>query len=586
MTKKNKDDSINPDVREAFSPETTLRQQAELRLRGQDDSSPTHVGTSSLKELGKAIHELQVHQLELEMQNEELRRVQVELDRLRERYFDLYDLAPVGYVTLSEKGIILETNLAAAKLLAITRNELVRQSLSRFIHRDDQDIYYLHRKKLFETGAPQICELRMLKANAPPLWAHLTATAATEENKPVCRIVISDITELKEETARRERLQLQLNQAQKMESVGRLAGGVAHDFNNMLSVIIGHTELIMDEIGKDNPLHNDLKEIEKAATRSADLTRQLLAFARKEAVIPKVLDVNHTVESMLKMLRRMIGEDIELIWLPGSRIYPVKVDPSQIDHILANLLVNARDAIKGVGKITIKTQTVDVEPYAVTRPGLSPGEYVLISVADDGCGMDTDTLEKVFEPFFTTKEMGKGTGLGLSMVYGAVKQNMGYIEVTSKPDQGTCFCIYLPRHAPAAFPETGMLFMETLGTCQGILLVVEDEPVILKLTTRILQKKGYTVVGASTPDQALDLAEKHKDAIQLLITDVVMPEMNGRDLANKLTALYPALKCLFMSGYTADVIARQGVLDEGVHFIQKPFTTKDLTDKVQQVLRA
>ena len=394
-----------------------------------------------------------------------------------------------------------------------------------------------------------------------------------------------DITERKQAEEEKARLQAQLQQAQKMESVGRLAGGVAHDFNNMLGVILGHAEMALEQVDSTQPLHGDLTEIRQAAERSADLTRQLLAFARKQTIAPQVLDLNETVTGMLSMLKRLIGEDIDLCWQPQADLWPVRVDPSQIDQILANLCVNARDAIADVGKMTIETgnSTVD-KTYCAHHPGFAPGEYVRLVVSDDGCGMDKETLTHLFEPFFTTKAVGQGTGLGLATVYGIVKQNGGFMDVDSEPDKGTTFTIYLPRQVAKA--EQIRKEGPTSPAAQGheTVLVVEDEPAILKISTRMLETQGYTVLAARTPGEAIHLAREHAAEIHLLMTDVVMPEMNGRDLAKNLLSLYPQLKRLFMSGYTADVIAHQGVLDEGVHFIQKPFSAKDLFAKVREAL--
>jgi len=382
-----------------------------------------------------------------------------------------------------------------------------------------------------------------------------------------------------------EKLEEQLRQSQKMESVGRLAGGVAHDFNNMLGVIIGLADIILMKMAPDNPFHAHLTEIRKAGERSADLTRQLLTFARKQTIEPKVLDLNETVEAMLKMLGRLIGEDIELLWKPGRDILQVKVDPSQIDQLLANLCVNARDAIEGVGKITIETDAAQFdEAYCADHAGFVSGDYVQLTVSDNGCGMDQETLGFVFEPFFTTKEMGKGTGLGLASVYGIVKQNNGFINVYSEPGQGTTFKVYLPRHTSKSAPLPEKVLAQPTERGHETILLVEDEPVILRMTTTMLEMLGYTVIGAETPGEAIRQAHEYCGRLDLLLTDVVMPKMNGRDLAGNLLSHYPNLKCLFMSGYTADVIAHHGVLDEGMQFIQKPFSVKDLGGKLREAM--
>lgn len=395
-----------------------------------------------------------------------------------------------------------------------------------------------------------------------------------------------DITDSKNSEEEKNKLETRLQQAQKMESIGNLAGGVAHDFNNKLTVIIGYACLAKDEFDVAK-LHDYISAICKAAEQSADLTRQLLAFARKQTIAPKVLDLNETVSGMLKMLQRLIGEDINLNWLPAQNLWEVELDPSQIDQILANLCVNARDSIDDVGKITIETgvSLIDDE-YCSQNAGFVTGEYVRLTVSDDGCGMDKETLAQIFEPFFTTKALGEGTGLGLATVYGIVKQNSGFINVYSEPGLGTTFTIYLPRYVGKSEKPKATVTVEPSKRGLETVLLVEDEPAILNITTIILKKQGYTVLAANSPGKAIQLASAHPNEIHLLMTDVVMPEMNGRDLAKKLQSLYPRLKCLYMSGYTANVIAHHGVLDTGLHFIQKPFNLNALAGKLREVLNS
>ncbi|MBU4413225.1 MAG: PAS domain S-box protein [Proteobacteria bacterium] len=382
------------------------------------------------------------------------------------------------------------------------------------------------------------------------------------------------------------RLEGQFLQAQKMEAVGLLAGGVAHDYNNMLTVILGYAELALRKVDPDQPLHGDLEEIIKAARRSTDITRQLLIFARKQTIIPVALDLNQTVESMLTMLRRLIGEDIDLVWLPEKGLGPVKMDPTQVDQILANLCVNARDAIAGIGKITIETgSSVFDEAYCADHLGFVPGDYALLAVSDNGCGMDKKTMDQIFEPFFTSKEVGQGTGLGLSMVYGIVKQNNGFLNVYSEPGCGSTFRVYLPREAAQVVDARRERAVEIPPSHGETVLLVEDEPALLKMGTMMLEKLGYRVLAAGTPDEAIALAEEHMAELHLLLTDVVMPGMNGKDLAERLHVLCPDMKILFMSGYSVNVIGAQWVMDEGVNFIEKPFSMKDLGVKVAEVLR-
>ncbi|MBU4033928.1 MAG: PAS domain S-box protein [Proteobacteria bacterium] len=381
-------------------------------------------------------------------------------------------------------------------------------------------------------------------------------------------------------------LTAEFQQAQKMEAIGLLAGGVAHDYNNMLTVILGYAELALRKVDPVQPLYADLEEIIKAGKRSTDITRQLLAFARKQTIVPVVLDLNQAVESMLNMLRRLIGENIDLAWLPGAELAPVKMDPVQIDQLLANLCVNARDAIVDVGKVTIETGNVAFdEAYCAEHPGFVAGGYVLLAVSDDGCGMDKKTLDQIFEPFFTNKEVGQGTGLGLSVVYGIVKQNNGFINVYSEPEKGTTFKIYLSRYADQVFKIKRERIAEIPLSHGEMVLVVEDEPALLKMSKLMLEKLGYRVIAASTPHEALGVAEEHAGEIHLLLTDVVMPGMNGCDLAERMQTRNPRLKILFMSGYTANVIAHRGVLGEGTNFIQKPFSMNDLAVKVREALQ-
>jgi len=568
-----------------------LRQRAEERFRANEAAPPETLSPDAAKEL---LHDLQVHQIELEMQNEELRRTQHELEGSRSRYFELYNLAPAGYLTLSEQGLIQEANIAAATMFGVALSALVMQPISRFIFKEDQNLFYLNRKKLLETDEQQAFELRMVNLYGTVFWAHLSTSAKHDittnsgqdaDDSLVFSIVLSDITERKLAAEEKINADAQLSQALKMESVGRLAGGVAHDFNNMLSVIIGHANIALMDLDASHQMYIHLEEIRKAAERSADLTRQLLAFARKQTIESKVLNLNGVVAALLSMLERVIGENINLCWQPGESIFPVKVDPAQVNQILVNLCTNSRDSIRGIGEITIATKnSVINEGYCVQHKGLLPGEYVQLTVSDNGCGMDKETLAHVFEPFYTTKDIGKGTGLGLATVFGSVKQNNGFIEVHSDPGLGTTFTIYLPKQTTIAVqvqPE----YMDKLPEHgQETILLVEDEPSVLIMASMILAKQGYTVLAVNSPHEAIERAREHIGEISLLLTDVVMPEMNGWDLSKSMLSLNPHLKCLFMSGYTADIIADHGEVDGSVNFIQKPYSMTDLAAKVRLVL--
>ncbi len=394
-----------------------------------------------------------------------------------------------------------------------------------------------------------------------------------------------DITERNQAKTQQEKLQEQLAHAQKMESAGRLAGGIAHDFNNMLGVILGYSELLLAQIGENQLIRPALQGIQEAAERSAELTRQLLAFARKQAVVPRKLELNRTLEGMLKMLQRLTGEDIDLAWVPGEGLGQIKIDPSQLDQIMVNLCANAREAITDTGRISIETGSAVLDHQACEEfADALPGEYVTLAVRDTGCGIHPDALPHLFEPFYTTKEHGQGTGLGLSTVYGIVKQNSGFLRVESVPGQGTTLKIYLPRYREENEERSETVKREPAATGTETILLVEDEAMILEMTTMMLQGQGYRILPAATPGEAIRLAEAHGSEIGLLISDLVMPEMNGRDLADKLMTFNPRLKRLFMSGYTASVIARHGVLEEGIHFIQKPFSRSAIAAKIREVL--
>ncbi len=382
-----------------------------------------------------------------------------------------------------------------------------------------------------------------------------------------------------------EKLQAQLLHSQKMEMVGQLAGGIAHDFNNMLGVILGHVEMALSEKKLSQSIQADLDAIQRAAKRSADLTRQLLAFARKQIAMPHILDLNSTVEGMLSMLRRLIGENISLDWRPTAGQTLVKIDPSQLDQILVNLCVNSRDAITGVGRITIQTDRLSLNREEQTvHPDTIPGHYITLAVTDNGSGIEKKHHSHIFEPFFTTKEIGKGTGLGLSTVYGIVKQNNGSISFESARGKGTSIKINLPLHKETTDKvEYEPADPVTLQNKKTVLLC-EDQPDILNVCQRILVQQGYLVIPAATPHEAIRIASKHEGVVDLLLTDVVMPGMNGSELAFNVQSICPDLKTLFMSGYTADIIASHGVVEDGVNFIQKPFSGKQLVRSVRESL--
>lgn len=508
------------------------------------------------------------------------------LSESESKYKTLVENIPQRIFTKDTESVYVSCNENFAKDLGISPDQLAGKTDYDFFPRSLADKYRADDRRIMATGKTEELEQKYIHSGEET-WIHTIKTPIRREDGSVSGIlgVSRDISERKRSKAEKENLRAQLIHAQKLEALGRLAGGVAHDFNNMLGVILGHADLALNQLTPAQPLFANLEEIYKAARRSANLTRQLLAFARKQTIAPNVLDLNDTVEGMLKMLQHLIGEDINLVWLPGKALWPVKVDPSQIDQILVNLCINARDAITGVGKVTIETHNRALDETCRTdQPEFVPGEYVLLTVSDNGCGMGQETQAHLFEPFFTTKTVGEGTGLGLATVYGVVKQNNGFIQVDSEPGRGTSFNIYLPRHVvkPDQMQNETTVAQPEQG-CETILLV-EDESAILNMMKLMLEKYGYQILVAPTPGEAIHIAKEYTGGINLLITDVVMPEMNGRDLATKLTSLYPGLKCLFASGYTGDVIARCGVLEERINFIQKPFSMQSLAAKVRELL--
>ncbi|MDZ7860692.1 MAG: PAS domain S-box protein [Candidatus Krumholzibacteriota bacterium] len=512
------------------------------------------------------------------------RKAELRLRESEETYRDLFHNVQVGlFRTKIEDGMILESNQQMARMFGYSsREELIGSYITSENYVDPGT-----RERMVEeirrNGKINNFEARFYRKDGSIFYARYSAKIYPDKGwiEGVCE----DITERKKMEEKRNELQSQLIQATKMESVGRLAGGVAHDHNNMLSVILGYTELILGKLKPDNPLYRDLLEIQKAAERSRDITRQLLAFARKQTIDPEVMGLNDTIEDMLKMLKQLIGENVDLAWMPEEEIWNVKVDKSQIDQVLVNLCVNARDAIGGNGKIIIETENVFLdEDYCGKHAGFTAGEFVMLAVSDDGVGIDKNELDNIFEPYYTTKDSEGSAGLGLAMIYGVMKQNRGFINVYSELGRGTTVKCYFPRHK-----GEGSKANEESTDGGGIgggetILVVEDENSVLELIRLILEKLGYSVLTASTAGEAFELAAENENKIKLLISDVIMPEMNGSELADKLKSHYPDIKILFMSGYTKNVIAEKGVLDEGVNFIQKPFSKIELGKKINQLL--
>lgn len=513
------------------------------------------------------------------------------LKRAEAKYRAIFENAIEGIFQTTPDGAYLAANPAYARMLGFDSPEELMDSVTdigRQVHSDPRMRMEITRLLTQENFVKDF-HAQLLRKDGTTIPVTIDATAIRDKDgKVLCfQGSMLDITERQRAAEERERLEAQLYHAQKMESVGRLAGGLAHDFNNMLCVVNGHTEMAMSGLPASDPLRRHLQEIQNVAFRSANLIGQLLAFARKQTAKPEPLELNETIENMLKMLRRLIGEDIDLVWKPSGGLWHVRMDPSQIDQILANLIVNARDAISGVGTITMETENVDLDDsYRSSHAEFIPGEYVQLTVSDSGCGMDKETLDRLFEPFFTTKDLGRGTGLGLATVYGIVKQNEGFINAYSEPSKGAVFKIYLPRFKttdPIHLQEETSPVQEPPRGTETILLV-EDDAALLDLTKSILEDLGYTVIPTQGPKEAMRRVEGDAGDIHLLITDVVMPEMNGQELAERLQRILPSLKCLYMSGYTADMIAHRGILDEEVQFISKPFRMLDMARAVRDAL--
>jgi PAS domain S-box-containing protein len=510
--------------------------------------------------------------------NAALRSAQQALKASEANFRSLVVNAPYGICRSNPTGQLVDANPALIAMLGFASgDELLQRNLAGDIYSNSAQREAL--LDCFCSGRSfDKVEAEWRRKDGSALVVRVSARPIRDTNKTVSfELYAEDITE-------QRALEQQLRQSQKMEAVGRLAGGIAHDFNNLLMVISGYCEFLLQKLGADASLRSCAEEIANAADRATALTRQLLAFSRKQMLTPKVLDLNAVVSENLKMLPRLIGEDIELATIPADVLGKVKADPGQIEQVIMNLVVNARDAMPSGGKLTLETADVTLdEAYARRHPGVAPGEFVMLAISDTGVGMDKETQSHIFEPFYTTKGQ-KGTGLGLSMVYGIVKQSGGYIWVYSELGRGTTFKVYLPRvdeteekPVPQSVPAGSALGRETI-------LVVEDEPQLRDLTRQFLETRGYTVLVAEHGAAALEVARRHGGLIHLLLTDIIMPVMNGRELAQRMAGLSPKTRILFMSGYTENAIWRDGFIDNSVNFLQKPFTLDALNHKVREVL--
>ena len=509
----------------------------------------------------------------------ERQRAEQELSKSEERYRDLVENARDIIYTHDLEGNYTSVNKASEQVTGYTREESLKMNMMQTVTPESLEKARQMLTIKIAGEEETIYDLEIITKDGRRIAVEVNTRLIFQDEVPIgVQGIARDVTE-------RKHLEEQLRQSQKLEAVGQLAGGIAHDFNNLLTAIIGYSQLTLRQLQTEDPLRSNLEEIKRAGERAAALTRQLLAFSRKQVLQPKTLDLNAVVSEIEKMLQRLIGEDIELQTVLQSDLGSIKGDPGQIEQVLMNLAVNARDAMPQGGKLTIETHNVSVdEGYISQHIAVSPGPYVMLAVSDTGIGMDEQTQQRIFDPFFTTKELGKGTGLGLSTVYGIVKQSGGNIWVYSELGQGTTFKIYLPRlDEQAQESRPGKERQEAIFGKETILLA-EDEEMVRSLMRNVLKRQGYEVLEAANGGAALLLCECHEGPIHLMITDVVMPEMSGRELTDRLTRLRPEMKVLFMSGYTDDTIVRHGILESDIAFLQKPFTPHALALKVRELL--
>jgi len=496
-------------------------------------------------------------------------------------YTTLVEQAPVGIYRSTNAGRFLSANPALARILGYaTPQELLALDMSRDVYADADERRRLVAQDTYTNQVYEELEATWKKKDGTRIRVQLSVRASRKPDGQVefYEAFVRDITNQRQ-------LEAQLAQAQKMEAIGRLAGGVAHDFNNLLTVILSYSDLLLEDLPAESSDREDVTQIRKAAQGASELTRQLLAFSRQQVLLPKVVDINASVSGIERLLTRVLREDIKLACTLASDAGMIRVDPGQLEQVIMNLAVNARDAMPGGGLLTIETANVDLDAdYLRAHPMAKPGPYVMLAVTDTGMGMDAATQARIFEPFFTTKDVGKGTGLGLATVQGIVQQSGGFIWVYSEPDHGTVFKIYLPRVDEAPSQEAVTNADDVRGT--ETILIAEDVPAVRAVTREMLKRYGYHVLEAADGLTALQVAADYKETIHLLLTDVVMPDLSGRDLAERFRMLRPAMKVVFMSGYTDDAIVRHGILQEGIAYLQKPFTPVSLAKKVRVVLDA
>lgn len=538
----------------------------------------------------RLVRKLERKMLQLEEEVRTRQEVEETLRESQEKYKSILDNIEDGYYEVDLAGNLTFFNHSACRILGYPSSELMGMNNRGFMDTENAEKVFQTFHHVFTTGEScRAVDWKIITKDG--LKRHLDTSVSlirdAKGNASGFRGIARDVTEHKNAEKEKIRLTEQLQQAQKLESIGRLAGGVAHDFNNLLSVILGYGELLLESMGKDHPHHEPLELIYQAGLRAKELTRQLLAFSRKQILEMQAVDINPVVTGFEKLLQRMIGEDIQLNLVLTATPLTVKADTAQLEQVLMNLAVNARDAMPDGGILTIETAIVELDnTYAEKRPGVSPGSYAMISISDTGCGMTKDTLNRIFEPFFTTKDREKGTGLGLATSYGIIKQHGGNIWVYSEPEKGTVFKIYLPFFAEKDVVAELPAKPSPPATASATVLIVEDDPSVRKLAGLILAGHGYTVIQSDDVTDAIARAAALASPIHLVLTDVVMPQMKGPEVFARIREHHPRARVLYMSGYTDNMIACHGVLNQGVQFIQKPFTAQDLLKKCHQVLYA
>lgn len=564
---------------------TLLRRSAEKALAETTDVIDDLSGKSSV-DLAASIHELRVHQLELKIQNEELRCIQEELETMRDRYAHLYDFSPVGYLAVSEAGIITEANLTIASMFHVNRVDLIEKHFSQYIYSEDQDIYFQHRRHLLEIEDPQVCEVRFVKPNGEQFYGRLDCMIIKNkaDDSREIRAAVSDITESKHAEKERDSLQEKLQQAQKMESIGTLAGGIAHEFNNVLSIIMGNNELVMEELPHQSLARESTEEIQIACSRARDVVKQLLLFSRQTDQQYTCIQTAEVVRDSLKLIRSSTPINIEINLNVTDDIAPVWGNATQINQLLINLCGNATDAMFNAGgAITIDLSNVTIdEEESKSHPFLNPNRYVKLLLRDNGHGIDRWILNRIFEPYFTTKEVGKGTGIGLSVVHGIVENHKGTISAESSPEKGTVFTIFFPAYEGDVLPD--IQAMTAMPTGDERILYVDDEPLVVKLGQRRLERLGYTVQGLTNSSEALTKFTNDPGGFDLIITDMAMPQITGQQLAAEILKIRPDIPVVLCTGYS-DRITEEQALEMGInYYIMKPMTSSELAVLVRKIL--